>query len=98
MVISATSYRITPRETEGTGFIAFRLWIARVLLQTMWWWKRSYDPNTIICHPKADLVIRALFHSTDPAPFIFKSSLALALAIGLGRKVDVYDTYIPDTL
>lgn len=35
MVIPTTSYRITPREMEGAGFMKFRLWIARVLFQTM---------------------------------------------------------------
>ena len=98
VAIPATSYRITPREMEGAGFITLKLWIARVLLQTMWRWRRSYDPNTIICLQKADFVIRALFHSTDPAPVVFKSNVTLALAIGLGLRVNVHDTYIPDTL
>jgi len=82
----------------GAGFITFKLWVARVLLQTMWRWRRRYDSNTIICFPNANFVMRILFDSTDRASAILKSTASLALAIGLGLRVDVYDTYIPDTL
>lgn len=98
VVIPATSYRITPREMERAGFMKFRLWIARVLFQTMWQWRRSYDPNMIICLPKTDFVIQALFRSTGPAPVVFEPNVTLALAIGLGLRANVYDTYVPDTL
>ena len=98
VVIPATTYQITSRETAGAGFITFKLWMARVLLQTMWRWRRSCDLNARICLPKANFAVRVLFRSTDPAPAAFKSNVSLALAIGLGLRVDVYDTYIPDTL
>lgn len=97
VIIPAAVDWITSRKIEGTGFTTFKHWIARVLLQTMWRWRRSYDTNTIICLPKAYLVIQALFHPMDPAPAVFKSNVSLALAIGLGLRVDAYDTYIPDT-
>jgi len=89
---------ISAREMRGAGFTTFRLWVARVLLQTMWRWRRRYDSDTIICFPNANFVMRVLFESMDHTSAILKSTVSLALAIGLGLRVDIYDTYIPDTL
>ena len=90
--------RVLVHETRGAGFITFKLWIARVLLQTMWRWRRRYDLNTMVCLSGTNFVIQALFNTTDPTPAILKSTVSLSLAIGLGLRVDLYDTYIPDTL
>ena len=92
------NFGVGSRETRGAGFITFKLWTARVLLQTMWRWRQNYDHNTVICLPKTNSVIRVLFDTADPTPPILKSTVSLTLAIGLGLRVDMYDTYIPDTL
>ena len=87
-----------PSETRGAGFITFKLWMARVLLQTMWRWRQRYDSNTVICLPNATSVFPFLFDTTTSTPTIFKSTVSITLAIGLGLRVDIHDTYIPDTL
>ena len=89
---------LIPQETRGVGFITFKLWMARVLLQTMWRWRQRYNPNTVICFPNANSVIPFLFDPKALTPIVLKSIVSFTLAIGLGLKVDIHDTYIPDTL
>lgn len=98
IILPTSDLGVVTDETRGAGFITFKLWIARILLQTTWRWRRRYESNTMICLPKANFLIKALFDTTDPAPAILKSTVSLSLAIGLGIRVDLYDTYIPDTL
>ena len=100
VIIPATPDPMTwmPHETQGAAFITFKLWMARILLQTMWRWRQRYDTNTVICLPNATSVIQFLFDTKAPTPTIFKSTTSITLAIGLGLRVDIHDTYIPDTL
>jgi hypothetical protein len=84
-------------ERQRAEFIPLRIWIARVLLQTMWRWRQKVDPGTIICLPAANTVMRVLFSTADPTLLIMKSTMSLVLAIGLGLRVDINDTYIPNT-
>jgi len=86
------------REIQGAGFITFKLWIARVQLQTMWRWRQRYDSNTMISPPSTERIIPHLFDTTTPTPTILKSTVTTFLAIGLGLRVDIRDTYIPDSL
>jgi hypothetical protein len=90
-------HEISPHGRRGAEFITLRLWIARVLLQTMWRWRQEDDSGTIICLPTTNSVMQVLFSTTDPTPVIMKSTMSLALAIGLGLRVDIKDTYIPET-
>jgi len=83
--------RTPPKGLSGT----FKVWFAKVILQTVWRWRRVQDPATIIdfywaaakCGPLVD---------DDPVPIVFKTIWILVMAICLGVTVDMRDLYPPN--
>jgi len=77
--------------------ITFKLWISRVLLQTVWRWRQVCDPGVMIS--MSDFMTSFLVPSKnrDPLPVALKTTVVLMLAIALGQKVSLDDLYVPDT-
>ena len=74
---------------------SFKVWFARVILQTMWRWCRVQDPTVITdfywvsakCGPLVD---------DGPVPTVFKTLWILVMATCLGVPLDMRDLYPPN--
>ena len=74
----------------------FRLWICRVLLQTVWRW-RQLEPNVMINMSKIEVLLNTSLKDRDFILIVNKTTVVLMLAIALGQTVDLDDLYVPDT-
>ena len=75
---------------------AFRAWMCRVLLQTVWRW-RQLEPEAMINVSKIEVFFNLLLKDKDPVYTAIKTTVVLTLAIALGQTVDLDDLYVPDT-
>ena len=83
--------RTPPDGLSGT----FKVWFARVILQTVWRWRRVQDPVTIIDFYWAAAKCRPLVDD-GPVPIVFKTIWILVMAICLGVTLDMRDLYPPN--
>ena len=85
------SIRAPPKNLPATFKVSF----ARVILQTVWRWRRIQDQTTVIdphwvvagCEPLTD---------GGPVPIAFKTIWILILATCLGVTVSIHDLYPPN--
>lgn len=78
--------------------VAFKVWLSRLTLQTVWRWRRCQgDSIPIINFSDIGLLCGRLMTDGVSVPIIFKANITLTLAICLGLTVDVRDLCIPDT-
>ena len=70
-----------------------KLWLSRVILQTIWRRRRVQGPTGIFSSYEIGLIGRT---DGDRMPDIVKTNLFLALAISLGLVVDFRDLYAPN--
>jgi len=71
------------------------LWLSRVILQTIWRWRRVQGPTRVFDICGVEPVCRALAVNGDQMPDILKTNLFLILAISLGLQIDIGDLYPP---
>jgi hypothetical protein len=76
---------------------AFRSWMCRVLLQTMWRWRQLNYPDVMINMSKVGVFFTVLLKNADSIPTAIKTTVVLTLAIALGETVSLDDLYVPDT-
>jgi len=79
---------------------AHKLWLSRVMLQTMWQRRRIQGPTGVLdilfmCVGLADQVFAAV---GDQMSNILKTNLFLILAISLGLQIGIRDLYAPDNM
>ena len=72
-----------------------KLWLSRVMLQTIWRWRRVQGPTTVIHFPTLDSVCKRLMADGDQSLVILKTNCVLIMAISLGLTVDMRDLYPP---
>ena len=73
----------------------YKVWLSRVMLQTIWRWRRVQDPTTILRFHSIELICKRLIADSDHALIILKTNCILILAISLGLTVDIRDLYAP---
>ena len=76
---------------------AFKCWVGRILLQTVWRWRQLSDSNVIIHMSKIWVFFTVLLKNKDSIPTAVKTTVVLTLAVALGQTVTLEDLYVPDT-
>ena len=81
----------TPQHLSTTH----KLWLSRVMLQTVWRWRRVHDPNTVLgFYPLPD-ICKGLMADGDQTLIILETNCVLTMAILVGLVLDVHDLYAP---
>ena len=77
----------------GYSSTAHKLWLSRVILQTVWRWRRLLRPTVFLDLFEMEGILAA---DGDQIPDILKTNLFLTLAISLGLQIDILDLYAPN--
>ena len=73
----------------------YKIWLSRVMLQTVWRWRRVQDPTTVLRFHSIELICNRLIADGDHSLVILKTNCVLIMAISLGLTVDIRDLYAP---
>ena len=73
-----------------------KLWLSRVILQTIWRCGRTQDPTTTVNFFAIGLICRVCTAGNDQVLTILKTNCFLIMAISLGLRVDIRDLYAPN--
>ena len=105
LVVSVLEFIAPPpvmdRGTLGKGInpppkhwpFTFKLWLGRIILQTVWRWRRLQNHSTIIDFYWISKTCKSLVVKGDRIPTVFKTIWILTLAICLGVTADIHDLY-----
>ena len=85
------SIRHPPKNLSGT----FKVWFARMILQTMWRWRRVQHQATVIDFYWVAAKCESLVDG-GPVPPVFKTIWILIFITCLGLTVDIRDLYPPN--
>ena len=72
-----------------------KLWLSRVLLQTLWRWRRIKGPHPTISLPWIGPICRGLVVGVDKSLTILNINCFLVMAICLGLQLDIRDLHAP---
>lgn len=75
--------------------ITHKLWLSRIILQTLWRWRRVQDPTTVLHFHHMGLVCERLMTDGDESLIILKTNCFLTMAISLGLRIDIRDLFAP---
>ena len=73
------------------------VWLSRVLLQTLWRWRRVQGPTTVLNFSAIKPICQMFAMAGDQIISILKTNCFLMMAISLGLQIDVCDLYAPNT-
>jgi len=73
-----------------------KLWLSRVILQTVWRWRCVKGPTGVFYVPGIEAICQTFTADGDQMPDILKTNIFLALAIALGVQIDIRDLYAPN--
>jgi len=71
------------------------LWLSRVILQTIWRWKRVRGPTGALYSYAMESICRSFATDGNQMPDSLKTNLFLISAISLGLQIDIRDLYPP---
>jgi len=77
--------------------ITEKLWLSRVILQTLWRRRRVHEPTGVLYFPTMRPICQRFATGGNQIPPILKTSCFLMMAISLGLQVDIRDLYAPNT-
>jgi len=99
-IVLETPYRASFREWENTSDhlpTTHKLCLSRVILQTIWRWRRVPNAPAVFNLEAVDLLCKGLMANGDHSHPALKIHCLLTMAISLGHQVDDIDTlFIPD--
>ena len=72
-----------------------KVWLSRVILQTIWRWRRVQDPATVLSLHSIDTICERLMADGDGALVILRTNCFLIMAIALGLRIDIHGLYPP---
>ena len=72
-----------------------KLWLSRVMFQTVWRWRRVQDPTTFLNILPLSFICRTLMADGDQKLIILKTNCILTMAISMGLVIDIHDLYTP---
>ena len=75
-----------------------KLWLSRVILQTLWRWRRVREPTKLLDLLAMGPICRTFTADGDKIPSILKTNCFLAMATSLGAQIDIRDLYVPSTV
>jgi len=73
-----------------------RLWLSRIMLQTIWRWSYAQDPTIALNSSVIESITRTLGAGNGQILAILKTNCFLTMAISLGLRVDIRDLYAPN--
>ena len=73
-----------------------KLWLSRVILQTIWRWRCVQDPTTVLHFFPMIQICKGLMADGSQTFVILKTNCFLILAIALGLQIDSRDLYPPN--
>ena len=74
---------------------AHKLWLSRVMLQTVWRWRRVQDSTTVLRFYSLPDICERLMADGDQTLVILQTNCILTMAILMGLVVDIHDLYAP---
>ena len=76
---------------------AHKLCLSRMLLQTVWRWRRVQDPTTVFNFEAIELIYKVLVADSDQFLPVLRINCFLITAISLGLQINnIYDLYAPN--
>ena len=72
-----------------------KLWLSRIMLQTVWRWRRVQDPAAVLPFYSIEFACKRFMADGDRTPIILETNCILIMAISLGLVVDIHDLYAP---
>jgi len=81
----------TPEHLSTTS----KLWLSRIMLQTVWRWRRVQDPAAVLPFYSIEFACKRFMVDGDRIPVVLETNCILIMAISLGLIVDVHDLYAP---
>ena len=72
-----------------------KLWFSRVILQTVWRWRRVQDPTTVLRFYPLESIHMNLMADGDEKLIILGTNCVLTMAILMGLVADFHDLYAP---
>ena len=73
-----------------------QLWLSRVMLQTIWRWRRAQEPTRVLDFCAVGFICENFVVDDDQTPTILKTDCFLMMAISVGLQIDVHDLYAPN--
>ena len=73
-----------------------KLWLGRVILQTVWRWRCVREPTRVLDFYRIGFICETFTAGNDHTPTILKTDCFLTMAISLGLKIDVRDLHAPN--
>ena len=74
---------------------ACKLWLSRLMLQTVWRWRRVQDPAAVLPFYSIEFACKRFMGDGDRTPVILETNCVLIMAISLGLVIDIRDLYAP---
>jgi len=74
-----------------------KLWLSRVILQTLWRLRRTHGPTSILRFSAMRPICQRFATSNGQTLSILKTNCFLMMAISLGLQIDIRDLYTPNT-
>ena len=90
-ILRTLDYSDIPKHLSTTH----KLWLSRVVLQTIWRWRRVHNPTTVFSWSPLVLICDRLMADGDQTLIILETNLILTMAILMGLVVDIHDLYAP---
>ena len=84
-------FRGIPQQMSTTH----KLWLSRVMLQTVWRWRRVQDPITVLDFAPLPDICKSLMADGDETLIILETNCVLTMAISMGLVLDIHDLYAP---
>jgi len=104
--VAQTPFPMADGGSLGTGInrnpppthlpVTFKLWLGRMILQTVWRWRRLQHHTTTIDFYWVASTCKKLMAEGDRVPNVFKTIWILTLTICLGATVDIHDLFPPN--
>ena len=104
--VAQTPFLMADGGSLGTGInrnsppkhlpVTSKLWLGRIILQTVWRWRRLQHHTTITDFYWIASTCKKSIAEGDPVPTVFKTIWILTLTICLGATVDVRDLFPPN--
>jgi len=70
-----------------------KLWLSRIVLQTVWRWRCVQEPTTVLCLDTMRVIFGCSIAGNDQIFAIFKTNCFLTMAICLGLRISIHDLY-----
>ena len=102
LAVAALKYVTAPADADMAHFRGIpdnlstsrKLWLSRIVLQTLWRWRRVH--SAVICPDVMGLICNSPAVDNDRTPTIVKINRFLAMAICLGLKISIHDLHAPN--